>query len=148
MQRSRKFIIILASAAVVVALSIGGVVLAQENSGGGASQPEVRHVALLERACEIYEENTGTAIDAEELKDAFAQAQGERFAAAMEARLDRMVEEGVLDETEAQELLEWWESRPDVPLAPGFPGHGMQRGFGGSGGFGPPAGELEPPVED
>jgi len=146
MWRSKKFIIITVLAAVLVAGSIGGVVLAQGNGDEDVNQPEARHAALLERVCEIYEDNTGTAINAEELQNAFAQVQSEVQAAAMEARIDKMVENGVLDETQAQELREWLESRPeDLPFAPGFPGHGMmQRGFGGPGGgfhgcFEPPA---------
>jgi hypothetical protein len=149
MWRSKKFIIITVLAAVVLAGSLGGIVLANDDE----NQPEAQHAALLERVCEIYEENTGTAIEADELQNAFAEAQSEMQTAAMEARLAKMVENGVIDETQAQELQEWLESRPDVdvPGVLGLGGHGMHRGFGGPCGFGGefglplPPGEFEPP---
>ena len=135
----KKFLIALAIAAVLAVASIGGVVLAQEDGNGDGTQPEAKHAALLERVCEIYEDNTGTAIDAEELQAAFAEAQSEAREAAMEARLAKMVEDGVIDEAQAQEIKDWWESRPEgLPLGPRLHGGMMQRGFGGPGDSGPP----------
>jgi hypothetical protein len=141
MWRSKKFIIITVLAAVLVAGSIGGVVLAQQNE---EDSPAPKFGELLEKVCKIYEDNTGTAINADELQEAFAQAQSEMQAAAMEERLAKMVENGVIDETQAQELQEWWESRPEgLPFAPKLGARGMHCGFGGPGGgfggwFGPP----------
>jgi len=135
MWSAKKFIIVLALAAVLAIVSVGGVVLAQGNGDEDANQPEARQAALLERVCEIYEANTGTAINAEDLQNAFTQAQSETHTAAMEARLAQMVENGVIDETQAQELQEWWESRPeDLPFGPGFRAPGGGGPFGGSGG--------------
>jgi dihydroorotase-like cyclic amidohydrolase len=141
MWRSKRFIIAMVLTAVVAVGSIGGVALAQDNE---EEAPAAEFGNLLERACAIYEDNTGVAIDQEAFREAMAQAQSEIQAAAMEARLDKMVENGVIDEAQAQEFLEWWESRPDVPLMAGMDGHGMLRGSGGPGGFGPPEGS-EPP---
>ena len=137
MWRTKRFIIAAVLVAVVAVGTIGGVALAADN--GDDSQHEAERGALLERVCEIYQENTGVAIDQEALKEAMAQAQGEMQAAAMEARLAEMVENGVLDEAQAQEFQEWLEARPDVPMAPGIGGRGMNRGgCGGPDGFGPP----------
>lgn len=142
MWRSKKFIVIAVLAAVVLAGSIGGVVLAADN--GDDSQPGAKYRALLDRICEIYEQNTGDTIDADELQKACAEAQREMQAAAMEARLAKMVENGVIDETQAQEFQEWWESRPeDVPLGPGLCGHGRFRGMGGIRGIGGPCAPIE-----
>ena len=142
MWRSKKFILIAVLAAVVLAGSIGGIVLAADN--GDASQPGAKHGALLDRVFEIYEQKTGVAIDQEALKDAFAQARSEMQAAAMEARLAKMVENGVIDETQAEELQEWWQSRPDdVPFGPGLRGPGGFRGMGGMRGFGGPCAPIE-----
>ncbi|GAI74775.1 unnamed protein product, partial [marine sediment metagenome] len=119
-------------AAVLAIVSIGGVVLAQENE---EDSPAAKFGEFMERICEIYEDNTGTAIDSEELQKAFTQAQSEMQAAAMEARLAKMVENGVIDETQAQELKDWWESRPeDLPFGPGLMAPGGERPFGGPGG--------------
>jgi len=142
MWRSKKFILITVLAAVVLAGSIGGIVLAADN--GDASQPGAKYGALLDRVFEIYEQKTGVAIDQEALKDAFAQARSEMQAAAMAARLAKMVENGVIDETQAEELQEWWQSRPDdVPFGPGLRGPGGFRGMGGMRGFGGPCAPIE-----
>jgi hypothetical protein len=141
MWRTKKFIIVTVLAIVALVGSIGGVVLAQEN--GDEDGPAAKFGEFIDKVCEIYEENTDDAIDADELQKAIAEAQSEMQAAAMEAHLAEMVENGVIDETQAEELQEWWASRPDVPVVPGLGGHGMHRGFGEprfgfGGGFGPP----------
>ncbi len=105
------------------------------------NQPSNRYQALLDRACAIYEEKTGTNIDSEQLRDALDQAQGELRDEALETRLQNLVDEGKITQEEADQYLEWWQSRPDieVPL-PGLGGPGpggvmMQaRGFGPRGG--------------
>jgi hypothetical protein len=136
MRRGRKLIIISMILAVVAIGSISGVALAQS---GEDNSPAGGGGGLMERACAIYEANTGVAIDQAALMDAIAQAQSEMQAAAMETRLEKMVENGVLTEEQAQALLEWWQSRPDVPFDFGFGGQGVLRGgCGGPGGFGTP----------
>jgi hypothetical protein len=142
MSKKKKIILgaLLSTAAIVGITS--GVAFAQDGS-----EPEVnaeeRHDALLERIAEIYEANTGDAINPEALKDAFIEARDEMIAEALQNRLDRAVEEGVLTQKEADELKEWIESRPDVPLpiGPRFRGR-----FGGRGCSGPgfPSGEGFP----
>ncbi len=143
MWHSKKFLLATVLAIVVLLGSIGGVALAQTGTGDD-SQPAAQHEALLNRVCAIYEENTGVAINSEELENAFTQARDEMQAAAMEDRLAKMVENGVIDEAQAQELQEWLESKPDVaiPFTPGFSGHGMPRGFGGF-----PGGDAPEPTE-
>jgi len=102
--------------------------------------PSDPYQALLDRACAIYQENTGVTIDSEQLKDALDQAQAELQEEALETRLQNLVDEGSITQEEADSYLEWWQSRPDidVPL-PGLggpgPGDGMMRG-----GFGPHGG--------
>lgn len=136
MWSAKKFIIAMVLAAVLVAAGIGGVVLAQESE---EDAPAAKVGEFLESVCAIYEDNTGDAIDPEELREAIKQARGEARDAAIEARLDRLVEEGVIDEAQAEEFLEWWEARPeDLPFKPALGGHMMQRGFSGAGNFGPP----------
>jgi len=123
---------------IVIAATVGittGLVFAQDE--GDTTQPEAQHEALLERVCEIYEANTGVAIEPEALKDAFVEANQEMMAEALESRLDKLVEEGVITQEEADQFKEWWEAKPDVSL-PGYP---MLRG-GAGGRFGPGPGGL------
>jgi polyhydroxyalkanoate synthesis regulator phasin len=95
--------------------------------------PVDRHQELLDRACAIYQENTGVAIDSEQLRDAFHRALSELREEALETHVQNLVDEGRITQEEADSYLEWWQSRPeiDAPL-PGLggpgPGGGMMRG--------------------
>ena len=94
-----------------------------------------------------------------EVQDAFQQARREMENEALQQRLERLVEAGRLTQEQADEYLEWYQSRPDslAPIAP-FGGHGGPGGFKGFGrgfphhrGFGPwqheaPSDEATPPA--
>jgi len=108
-------------AVLVLAGSTVGVVLAQ-NEGNTKVQP--REEALLQRVCEIYEANTGVAIDLQELKNAFIEARREMELEGLKERMAKLVEEGRMSQEQADEYLEWWQSRPDVPVGPGLFGPG------------------------
>ncbi len=144
MWRSKRLIIAVVLAAVMLAGGIGGVVLATDN--GNDDEPEAKYEALLDRVYEIYQENTGVAIDREALKDAFAQAQSELQAEALGTRLQSLVEEGAITQAQADEYLNWWQAKPDVTFGFGFGGRGGFRGMGGPrgmGGFGWPCAPAE-----
>jgi len=141
--RRKKFVVIAVLAAVMLAGSISGVVLAAGN--GDDSQPEAKYEGLLGRICEIYEQKTGVAIDQDALKDAFAEAQSEMRAEVQQKlremetevlrnRLQNLVEEGKITQGEADQYLEWWQSKPDVSVGFGF--RGRFRGMGGPLGWG------------
>ena len=129
MWRSKRFIIVAVLAAVILTGGIGGVVLAADN--GEDSQPEARHEAMLDRVCEIYEANTGTAIDSQALSGAFAQARSEMQTERMDSRLQKAIEEGKITQEQADQFKEWCQSRPDVPFKSGFGGRGGHRMGGG-----------------
>ena len=129
MWRSKRFIIVAVVAAVLLAGSIGGIALAQENGDG--SQPGVHFEALWDSVAVIYEQNTGVTLDTEALKAAFAEARSEMQSEAMQNRLQNLVEQGQITQEQADEHLQWQESRPDVPFKHGFRGHGGFHGMGG-----------------
>ena len=137
MWRRRKLVVVAVLAAVILAGSIGGIALA--NGNGDESQPEARHEALLERVCEIYEKNTGVAINPEKLGDAFAQVRnemrpegmpnrGEMNPEALQNRLQDLLTEGKITEEQYEKMEERMESMPENLPGFGFRGHG---GFGG-----------------
>lgn len=136
MTRSKKFVLVTLLATVALVGSISGVVAAQN---GDDSQPNAANQTanqtvnqtLLDRVCEIYQENTGVAIDPQALEDAFAQAQSEKLQEALDSRLQYLVDQGKITQGEADQYKEWWQSRPDVPLGLGFGGHGGLRDWGG-----------------
>ena len=135
MRRSRKFILIALLTIVVLAGSIGGVVLA--NTGEEEeSQPQARHEAMLDKVCEIYEENTGVAIDAQELQNALVQAGDELMAEARENFRQRLIDEGKVTKEQLDEYDAWLEAQPDIPFPFGPRNHDGIKPFGGFGKFG------------
>jgi len=115
MKRNKKYILITVLSIAVAVGIVTGVVFAQSDNGDDI-EPKARHEALLDRVCEIYEENTGVAIDPQALQDAFAEARGEMLDKAMDSRLQYLVDQGIITQEEADQYFEWWESRPDVQL--------------------------------
>ena len=136
MRKRKWFIPVIVASVLLIGGIVGGVVVAADDSSSNIedqSQATDRNQALLDRACAIYEEETGITIDAEQLKDALKQARSEIQDEALENRLQNLVDEGTMTQEEADNYLEWWQSRPDVGLPlPGLgrpgPGGGMMRG--------------------
>jgi hypothetical protein len=126
---NRKSIIIAVSVAVLLIGSIAGVVLAQGNDQNSQSQAQGED--LLAKVCTIYQQNTGVTIDEAALKTAFTQAQNELQLTREKAQLQNMVDQGKITQDQANQYLNWWQSRPSVPF--GF-GGGFHTGFPGRGG--------------
>jgi hypothetical protein len=131
--RKHKWFIPVVLSVVLIGGITGGVMVAADDSSGTVDQQNQladRHQELLDRACAIYQENTGTAIDSEQFKAALKQAQGELREEALESHLQDLVENGKLTQEEADNYLEWWQSRPDiqVPL-PGLGGPASRVGM-------------------
>lgn len=128
MRRSRKIILMALLTLVVVGGSIGGVALA-DTEDEDSSQPQTRYGATLDRACEIYEENTGVAINVDELTNALTQAGEERMLEARNQFRQRLIDEGEVTQEQLDEHDAWLEAKPDVRI-----GHG-DGGFRGMGGM-------------
>jgi len=108
------------------------------SGAGNRTAPSDRYQALLDRVCAIYQDNTGVAIDSEQLGDALDQGQSELQEEALETQLQNLVDDGKMTQEEADNYLEWWQARPDiqVPL-PGLGGRGPEGGMMRGGGFQP-----------
>lgn len=140
MFRNRKLLIGIVVAAVLLIGSLASVaVLAADEDSS-----ELTLSNLWDKVAQIYEDNTGTAIDAGDLQTAVTQAQDELRSDALKTRLDELVAEGQITQEQADAWLEWQAERPDMPLGSGFGegfgggcrggmrlgGMGMMRGFG------------------
>lgn len=130
MWKSRRFIIVMGLAFAILAASLGGVALANDNSGE-EGEAAARLEIMLDKVAANYFELTGEELDIEALQTAFGQARDEMRAEALQHRLDRLVEDGVITQDEADEYLEWWQSKPDVSIGFGPRGHGRVHGMGG-----------------
>jgi uncharacterized membrane protein len=136
MRKRKWFIPVVMVSVLLIGGIVGGVVVAADDSSSNTEdqiQATDQNQALLDRACAIYEEETGITIDPEQLKDALKQARSEIQDEALESQLQNLVDEGIMTQEEADNYLEWWQSRPDVGLPlPGLgrlgPGGDMMRG--------------------
>jgi len=119
MRKRKWFIPVLVLSILLIGGIAGGLIAAADDSSSNTesqSQTTDRYQALLDRTCAIYEEQTGVAIDSEQLKDALKQARGEMRDEALEKWLQNLVDNGKITQEEADQYLEWWQSRPDVEL--------------------------------
>ena len=114
---SKKVKVLISVLVVAVLLTMGGVTMVMaEGEEGTTPPPEARAKGLLERVADILE------IDKADLIDAFKQAQQEIRQEAFIRRLDKAVENGRITQSEADEIREWWEQKPEV-LVPGMYPH-------------------------
>lgn len=145
MWKRKWFIPVVVVSVLLIGGIVGGVVVAGSDSSSNTedqSQASDRYQALLDRVCAIYEEKTGVAIDPEQLKAALEQARSERQDEALKSWLQNLVDKGKITQEEADQYLEWWQSRPDIELPlPGLGGHGPRGGMLWGQGFGPQGGQ-------
>ena len=119
MWKRKWFIPVVVVSVLLIGGVVGGVVVAQsDNTANTEDQSQLagRFQAFLDKVCAIYEEKTGVAIDQEQLKDAVKQARSEMRDEAIENWLQNLVSKGEITQEEADQYLEWWQSRPDVKL--------------------------------
>ena len=108
---------------------VGGAVLASEHEDGSPITSFAARVAGI------------LSIDEAQVEDAFQQASKEMADERLQAKLDKQVEAGRITQEQADEYLEWYQSRPDDGIGIGpksrFGRHGFfKRGRGFRGGFG------------
>jgi hypothetical protein len=105
--QSKKLILAVLLPDMLLVGSLTGVAVAATDDTGDGSQLGDRWEALLARVCEIYEENTGVAIDPQQLEDAFDQARREMEDKALESWLQNLVDQGKITREQADQYLEW-----------------------------------------
>ena len=128
MWKSKKVVLIAALAIAVLVGCIAGVTFAQTGNGND-TQPQAKYEALLDRVSQIYQQNTGVTIDAQQLKDAFTQAQTDMQTEALKSWLQNMVSEGKITQEQADQYLQWWQSKPNIQMpGPCGGGEGMMWG--------------------
>ena len=105
---SKKVKVLISAMVIAVLLTVGGVTMVMaEGEEETTPLPEASAKGLLERVADILE------IDQEDLIDAFKQAQQEIGEEAFTNRLNQAVEEGLITQEQADEIIKWWGQRPD-----------------------------------
>ena len=128
--KSKKVVLLSALAIAMLSGSIAaGVTLAQSGSGN-ETQANTRYETLLNKVATIYQQNTGVAIDPQQLGAAFTQAQKEMQNEALQSWLQNLVTQGKITQAQADQYLQWWQSRPNTPLLELPRGGGMMGGRG------------------
>jgi hypothetical protein len=127
----RKKVVLLVAVAVAVLISgvVAGVTLAQSGNST-QTQANTRYQELLNKVATIYQQNTGVTIDPQQLEAAFTQAQKEMQSEALQTWLQNLVTQGKITQAQADQYLQWWNSKPDVPLLGLTRGGGMMWGRG------------------
>jgi hypothetical protein len=147
MRFSRKILLIVVLAILVIGGTLGGVAIANADDQSTTTttttttttqnQDQVQNKLseLLDKVATIYQQNTGVAIDSQELAKAFSQAEQAIRSDKLDTYLDNLVKNGKLTQEQADQLKNWWDSKPDVPLNIPMLGGGPRAGkigrFGG-----------------
>jgi hypothetical protein len=150
MKIRKKVLVIGLVCAVVLGATIGGFAMA--NAADNSTNTTATAVTtLMDKVAEIYQKNTGTTIDAQQLQTAFEQAGAAIKADRLDQMLQKLVDSGKITQAQADQWKAWWTSRPTQALSdayktwlqsrpsiPGLPGgNGKMMPFGGLRGMGP-----------
>ena len=117
MHITKKVLVIGVLCVAVAAAVIGGVTVANaDSSGTSANQTQTAVSTLMEKVAEMYQKDTGTAIDPQALQKAFQEAGAALRADRLDQMLAKMVEEGRITQEQADQWKAWWDSRPATML--------------------------------
>ena len=116
MWKNKKVVILVALAVAVLIGSIAAGVAFAQSGSGNETQTNTRYEALLNKVATIYQQNTGVTIDPQQLETAFTQAQKEMQNEALQTWLQNLVTQGEITQAQADQYLQWWQSKPNTPL--------------------------------
>ena len=137
MNKKIKIIAIVLGIVLVVSLIIGSVVLAQDNDSSSSTSTTTTTVTSRQDAF-LSALAAKLNISVDQLKTYIKEAQNETQSQYIKDRLQALVDEGKITQAEADQYLEWWNSKPTFSnnFDFGFNG-GCQKGMmGGRGWFG------------
>jgi hypothetical protein len=121
MHISKKFLVIGIICVTVLAATIGGYAVASAANNTNSDTSNTTPMAqMMDKVAEIYQQNTGTALDAQELQKAFDQAQTVLMADRMDTLLQKLVTDGKITQEQADQWKAWWNSRPSSVISDEF----------------------------
>ncbi|OGO07828.1 MAG: hypothetical protein A2Y92_05940 [Chloroflexi bacterium RBG_13_57_8] len=130
MWRNKKFIILAVLTILIIGVTLGGVAIAQADEEETEAAQTANVSSFLDKVAEIYQQNTGVAINADELQKAMTEAGKALKNEALDNFLKKLVASGKINQEQADayeawldsrpefptdEFKSWWEARPDVP---------------------------------
>ena len=157
MRLTKKWIIIgVVCLVVVVGVILGGVAIANAANNDNASSANATQASLWDKVAQMYQQDTGTAIDPSALQKAYQEAGKALREDKIDQMLQNLVTQGKITQDQANTWKTWWDSRPtsalsdqfktwlnSAPNIPGLPGgknfgrmpFGKHMPFGGGGKF-------------
>lgn len=120
MKPTKKLLLIGTLCVVVLAGTLGGFAIASADDEDTTNATQVTQTDLMEKVAEIYEQNTGTAIDPTELQNAFAEAGAVIRDERQDQFFQNLVDEGIINQEQADEWKAWLDARPDNALTDEF----------------------------
>jgi hypothetical protein len=116
MWRSKRFIIITVLTILVLGGTLGGVAIAQADNEDNDTTETANVSSFLVKVAEIYQNNTGVAIDPEELQQAITEAKQALRDEALDNFLDKLVADGTITQEQADEFKAWLDAKPSLPI--------------------------------
>jgi hypothetical protein len=110
MHMKKKILIIGVLCVVVLAGVLGGFAIASANDSRST------RTTMMDKVAEIYQKNTGTAIDAQELQKAFTEAGASIQQEMRDKMLQKLVDDGKITQEQADAWKAWLDARPDKAL--------------------------------
>ena len=108
---SKRVKVFISALVVALLLTVGATVTVMaEGEEETTPPPEVSENGLLDRVADIL------GIEEEDLINAFNQARQEMREAAFVDRLNQAAKDGLITQEQADEILKWWQQRPDEAL--------------------------------
>ena len=105
---SKKVKVFISALVVALLLTVGATATVMaEGEEETTPAPEADAEGLLERVADIL------GIDEEDLSNAFEQARQEMCEDVFTSHINQAVEEGLITQEQANEIIKWWELRPD-----------------------------------
>jgi hypothetical protein len=115
MWRSKKFIIVAVLTVLVLGTTLGGVAIAQADDENNPIDT-ANASSFLEKVAEIYQANTGVAINPEALQQAITEAREALRDEALNDYLQKLVADGTITQAQADEFTAWLEAKPSLPI--------------------------------
>jgi hypothetical protein len=118
MWRSKKFIIIAVLTVLVVGVTLGSVAIAQADDQNATTTPTATDnvSSFLEKVAEIYQTNTGVAIDPAQLQQAITEARQALRDEALDNYLQKLVGEDKITQEQADDFKAWLDAKPPLPI--------------------------------
>jgi ABC-type sugar transport system substrate-binding protein len=150
MWRSKKFIIVVVMAILVLGITLGGVVIAHADDENANTTTTDSITSFIEKVAEIYQANTGVAIDPQQLQQAITEARQAIRDEALDNYLQKLVNDGTITQDQADEFKAWLDAKPSLDVFktwleshPDIPALFGQNDENGIGPFGHPRGMFK-----